>query len=189
MGKVKREVFDDPELAQAKQNVLLDLLGRHKMKKAKSISGRKLTRAQNMAIEMLMKGDAYEVLIDSAEFGDDKVDPVTLQVRPYEKQKRVIVSQEVYPEDKAWIEHIMKALQGVPLKRRELEEIKRHIRRLNYEGALRDSYEFYGMTIKELREKEKEYRVQGRIGEADRMKRVLVKVDKKLKKHVRNRSK
>lgn len=187
MGKVKREVFDDPELAKAKQNVLLDLLGRRKMRKAKSLSSRNLTKSQNMAVDMLMKGEAYEVLIDSAEYGDDKVDPLTQQVKPYERQKRVIVSQEIYPEDKAWIEHILKALQGLPLKRRELDEIKRHIRRLKYEGALRDVYEFYGMTIKELREKEKEYRTQGLIGEADRMKRVLDKVDKKLKKHVRNR--
>lgn len=173
-------------MQEARRNALLDMMGRPPMKKP-AVSGRDLTKPQSMALKMLMKGDPYEVLIDSMEYGDDKVDPITLQVRPFEKQKRVLVSQEVYPENKGWIEHILKALQGVPLKRVELDEIKRHIKRLNYEGALRDMYEFYGMTIKELREKEKEYRTQGLIGEADRLRALIVKVDKKLKKHVRKR--
>lgn len=178
--------MSDPELQQARRNALLDMMGRPPMKKP-IVSGRNLTKPQSMAIRMLMSGEAYEVLIDSMEYGENKVDPATKQVRPYEKQKRVLVSQQVYPEEKGWIEHILKALQGVALKRVELDEIKRHIKRLDYEGALRDMYEFYGMTIKELREKETEYRTQGSIGEADRLRALLVKVDKKLKKHVKIR--
>lgn len=188
LKKLKIEDMSDPELQEARRNALLDMLGRSPMKKP-IVSGRNLTKPQSMAIEMLMGGKAFEVLVDSMEFGDDKVDPATLQVRPYEKQKRFMISQEVYPEEKGWIEHILKALQGVPLKRVELDEIKKHIKRLNYEGALRDMYEFYGMTIKELREKEKELRTQGSIGEADRLRTLLVKVDKKLKKNVGKRRK
>lgn len=176
----------DDDLKKARESALLDMLGKQQMEKPKP-SGRELTPPQATAIKCLETENAFEVMIDSLEYGDDKVDPISKQVRPFEKRKRLLFSQDVYPEEKEWIEHIMKALQGINLKRKELELIKKHIKRLNYQGALRDYYEFFGMSIKELREKEREYRQQGSISEADRMRRLLNKVDKKMKKNVERR--
>lgn len=167
------EQAEDADLKQARENVLADLLGKRPMKAKGDLSNRLLTKAQAMALNILEKGVAMEIITQTVQYGDDKVDPVTKQVRPFAKQKGLIVTLEVGPEEKHWIEHLMKALHKVPLKKREIELFQKHIKRLNYEGALRDYYEFYGLTLKELKDKEEEYRSQAFLTEADRIKDVI----------------
>ena len=172
MPKIK-EIKKDKELEEAKSKVLADLLGKPIKEPKKDWSNRRLTNAQRVALECLEKGQAFEVVTQTVQFGDDSVDPTTKQVRPYEKQKGLIVTIEVDPEEKGWIEHLMKTLYTVPLKKSEVELFQRHIKRLNATGALRDHYEFYGLSLKELGEKEEEYREQGLTREADRIRQVI----------------
>lgn len=144
MPEIREQKADD-ELQAAQGKVLAELLGKKTIKK----KIRRLTLAQESALRYLKSGDAFEVVTQTIEFGDDKVDPVTKQVMPLARRKALVVQLLVEPEEKQWIEHLMKALQGVSLGKKEVELFRFHIRRLNYQGALRDHYEFYGMTERE----------------------------------------
>jgi hypothetical protein len=173
MPKVTETKADDPELEAAKDRVLADIMGKLATRTKKDWTARTLSQGELQALKILRDGTAFEVVERTVQFGDDKVDPITKQVRPYEKQQGLIVTVTLEPEEKGWIEHLMKALQNTMLSKKEVELFRKHIRRLNVSGALRDYYEFYGLTLKELKEKEQEYRQQGHLGEADRIKKVI----------------
>ena len=169
--KLREEPIDE-ELAKIKAAKLQEMLedGR---KKAKSISdNRNLTRPQEVALHALEKGVAFEVVTQTVDFGP--TNPQTKQVeRFHPKRKGLIVSLLVEPEEKQWIEHLLLTLRGVLLKKKEQQMVVQHIQRLHYEGALKDYYEFYGLSLKELKEKEEEERTQGHVKKADRLRAVI----------------
>ena len=169
------EIEEDEDLRKAQQKVLADLLGK-KEKLKPDWSNRRLKPGQRAALYHLEKGTAFEVVERTIEFGDDEVDPITKQVRPYAKQKGLVVTLELDPDNKQWIEHLMKALSTTTLKKSEVELFMKHIKRLNYQGALRDHYEFYGLSKKELKEREEKYRQQGLGNMADRLKKVIDRI-------------
>lgn len=144
MPEIKEQKADD-DLQAAKGRVLAEMLGRKVPKK----KIRRLTQSQEAALTYLQKAEAFRVVTQTIEFGDDKVDPATKQVRPLARRKALVVELLVEPEEKQWIEHLMKALQDVQLGKKEVELFRFHIKRLNYQGALRDHYESYGMTERE----------------------------------------
>lgn len=174
MPKVTEEGID-ADLAKARDRAFAAMIGRT-MKPAPD-TGRKLTRAQGMALRALHSGKMIQVVIRTVDFG--RPDPTTKQVSRWSpNRKGVIATLEVYPEEKEWIEHIMKGLQGVPLNKKDIEAFRKHIKRLNYQGALKDYYEYYGLTLKELKEKEEVERTAGQIAKADKLKKVIERVEK-----------
>ena len=171
--KITEEPIDE-DLARIKEKMLLDMLGK---KTKPNITTRKLTKAQHMAIRALYKGEMIEIVTRTIDYGEP--DPITKQVDALNpKRKGIVATLEVYPEERQWIEHLLKALQGVPLNKRDQAVIMKHMKRLRYEGALRDYYEFYGMSIKELKEKEIKERAKGQIAKADQLRKVIERVEK-----------
>ena len=127
-----------------------------------------------MAVQMLERGISYEVVTQTVDFGEPN--PITKQVERHSPKRRgVIHTLVIEPEEKQWIEHILLALKNVPLKKKEIELCVQHINRLKYEGALRDYYEFYGMDLKELEEKEEAERLSGNVPKADKLRAIIEK--------------
>jgi len=169
-----REEPIDSDLAKIKADKLQRLMEERKGIENKKLKqdNRNLSKSQQWAIKMLEDGVAYEIVTQSVDFGEPNKD--TKQVERFNpNRKGIIVSLLLEPEEKQWIENILLALKDVPLKRSEVDLCVKHIKRLNYEGALRDVYEFYGLTLKELEEKEEEERAKGHVAKADRLQTII----------------
>lgn len=164
----------DEELAKAKQSVLADLLGK-KQAKIPFMDTRSLTKSQATALKALENEKMFEIVDRVIDYGDP--DPITKQVHRFSPQRKgLVMTVEVYPEEKRWIEHLLLILKGVPLKKKEVDLVKKNINRLNYQGALRDYYEFYGLNRSELKDLERAEREEGHNSKADRLKTIIEKI-------------
>lgn len=171
---MSRDELIDEELAKAKQSALAEMLGK-KQVKPRGLSTRKLTPSQATALKALENGDMFEIVERVIDYGDP--DPVAKQVDRWSPQRKaLVVSIEVYPEEKRWIEHILLMCVKIELKKKEVELVKKHIKRLNYEGALRDYYEFYGLNRSELKDLERAEREEGHFAKADRLKMIIERI-------------
>ena len=168
----------DEELARLKQERLREMLGYKAELKPKESPARILTHSHQMALRALEKELPIEVVTRTVDFGP--VDPMHKQVQRFHpKRKGIIVTLRLDPDEKQWIEHILKTLENVPLKRSEVQLVMKHINRLNYEGALRDHYEFYGLSLRELEEKAVEERSAGHSANAERLEQIVKRYKKK----------
>ncbi|KKK62768.1 hypothetical protein LCGC14_3001000, partial [marine sediment metagenome] len=115
----------DEELAKAKQSVLADLLGK-KQAKIPFMDTRSLTKSQATALKALENEKMFEIVDRVIDYGDP--DPITKQVQRFSPQRKgLVMTVEVYPEEKRWIEHLLLILKGVPLKNKEVDLVKKNI--------------------------------------------------------------